>query len=130
DLAMDSTRSFSIIPSNRCRFSCHAGVRRSGALPAVRGGETPTLLACLAQEGAHGVRGLGAPVHPLLHLFLINRDLRRVNHGIVVPKEIERAAVAPVLAVHGHDAVERTLLGTHAGQSELDSHESYPRTVG
>ena len=61
---------------------------------------------------------------PGVELFGVDAQGAGVGAGVVVADEVQRATVTTGIAVDGHDAVERTLLGTRAGHSHFNGHIS------
>src|SRR6185295_7084192 len=72
----------------------------------------------LADELCDGLAGLGALRAPLLELLGLEFDLRL--RRVVGAHLVDVAPVARRLRVGDDDAVERVLLGSVAGESDLD----------
>src|SRR3954447_5740327 len=77
-----------------------------------------------AQELADLRGGRGAGGDPVAHAVLVDRDGRRVGLGVVLPQDLDVAAVARGTLIGGDDAPDRVLLRAHARQSESNCHGS------
>src|SRR5699024_9648271 len=84
-------------------------------LPGVPCGERLVLDdAVLLEQGADGVGGLGAVLHPLLGLLGVNLHHAGLLHGVVVADLLDETAVTGEAGVRHHDAVKGVLLGAHS----------------
>ena len=79
----------------------------------------------LLEQHPHGFGGLGAVLHPLLGLFVVNLDFSGLLHRIVVTQFFDEAAIAGAADVRDHDAVEGMLFHAHSLETNFDSHGSF-----
>src|SRR4051794_1801341 len=77
-----------------------------------------------AQELADLRGGRGAGGDPVAHAVLVDRDGRGLGLGVVLPQDLDVAAVAGRALIGGDDAPDRVLLRAHARQSESNCHGS------
>ena len=77
-----------------------------------------------------GVGRLGALGDPGVDLLEVQLDGLRVGQRVVAADQLDVATVAGHTAVSDDDAVERTLLGTVTGQTNLDCQLKLLQTCG
>src|SRR5215218_1622194 len=75
-----------------------------------------------AQQGRHGLRGLGAVLDPVARALLVDVDRRGLGLRVVLADRLDRAPVTWRAFVGDDDAPDRVLLRTHASKSDSDCH--------
>src|SRR6056297_3839094 len=57
---------------------------------------------------------------------MLDLDVRRLGHGIVVSQKFQGPAVAAGLAIQSNDTVKRLFLGAHTSQTQSQCHVVIP----
>ena len=72
------------------------------------------------QQSSHGVSGLSAGLDPLLGAVSVDLDIGGSHAGIVSADLLDETAIAGETGVSDNNTIERSLLGAHAAQSDLN----------
>jgi hypothetical protein len=76
----------------------------------------------LAEERAHGVRGLGTDVEPMIDAIGIEIDRSLSRPGLILSDDLDELAIARALRIGDDDAEHRGLFPADATEANLYSH--------